>query len=89
MPLAERTIASDGPSVGRTKVMIYAFSSFVLPYPATFRSHAFGVCFACRNGMDAISAVAIGGTLLTGGYGYVVGTVFGVLISERPRFNHV
>jgi ribose/xylose/arabinose/galactoside ABC-type transport system permease subunit len=30
--------------------------------------------------LDAIAAVVIGGTLLTGGTGYVVGTVFGVLI---------
>jgi simple sugar transport system permease protein len=31
--------------------------------------------------MDAISSVVIGGTLLTGGVGYVFGTVFGVLIN--------
>ena len=30
--------------------------------------------------MDAISATVIGGTLLTGGSGSVVGTMFGVLI---------
>ena len=30
--------------------------------------------------LDAIAAVVIGGTLLTGGVGYVVGTLFGVLI---------
>jgi simple sugar transport system permease protein len=30
--------------------------------------------------MDAIAAVVIGGTLLTGGVGHVFGTVFGVLI---------
>jgi simple sugar transport system permease protein len=30
--------------------------------------------------LDAIAAVVIGGTLLTGGSGYVVGTLFGVLI---------
>lgn len=30
--------------------------------------------------LDAILAVVIGGTLLTGGVGYVVGTFFGVLI---------
>ena len=34
------------------------------------------------NGMelDAIAAVVIGGTLLTGGVGYVAGTLFGVLM---------
>ena len=30
--------------------------------------------------LDAIAAVVIGGTLLRGGVGYVVGTLFGVLI---------
>ena len=30
--------------------------------------------------LDAIAAVVIGGTLLTGGRGTIVGTVFGVLI---------
>ena len=30
--------------------------------------------------LDAIAAVVIGGTLLTGGSGYVSGTVLGVLV---------
>jgi simple sugar transport system permease protein len=30
--------------------------------------------------LDAIAAVVIGGTLLTGGSGYVIGTLFGVLL---------
>jgi len=30
--------------------------------------------------LDAIAAVVIGGTLLTGGYGFVAGTFFGILI---------
>ena len=30
--------------------------------------------------MDTIASVVIGGTLLTGAYGYVVGTVIGVLV---------
>ena len=30
--------------------------------------------------LDAIAAVVIGGTLLTGGYGYMFGTLMGVLI---------
>ena len=30
--------------------------------------------------LDAIAAVVIGGTLLTGGYGFMVGTFVGVLI---------
>jgi simple sugar transport system permease protein len=30
--------------------------------------------------LTVIGAVVIGGTLLTGGYGYVIGTLFGVLV---------
>lgn len=30
--------------------------------------------------LDAIAAVVVGGTLLTGGYGYVLGSLAGVLI---------
>jgi simple sugar transport system permease protein len=30
--------------------------------------------------LDAIAAVVIGGTILTGGSGYVLGTVLGVLV---------
>ena len=30
--------------------------------------------------LDAIAAVVIGGTLLTGGYGFVLGSVLGVLV---------
>ena len=32
--------------------------------------------------LDAIAAVVIGGTLLTGGYGTIMGTVIGVLIFQ-------
>ena len=41
--------------------------------------------------LDAIAAVAIGGTLLTGGYGFVIGSLLGVLvigtISSTIRFS--
>jgi simple sugar transport system permease protein len=41
--------------------------------------------------LDAIAAVAIGGTLLTGGYGFVLGSLLGVLvlgtISSIIKFN--
>ena len=41
--------------------------------------------------LDAIAAVAIGGTLLTGGYGFVIGSLLGVLvlgtISSLIKFN--
>ena len=37
---------------------------------------------AMRSEMDAIAASIIGGTLLTGGVGYMVGTMFGVLLKS-------
>ena len=30
--------------------------------------------------LDAIASVAIGGTLLTGGYGFIIGSLLGVLV---------
>ncbi|NMB00553.1 MAG: sugar ABC transporter permease YjfF [Firmicutes bacterium] len=85
----ERSAMLMGLPVGRTKVLIYAFSSFC----ATLSGIAF--TFYMRSGyalhgvgmeMDAIAAVAIGGTLLTGGHGYVIGTLFGVLISGTIQY---
>ena len=35
---------------------------------------------ALRSEMDAIAASIIGGTLLTGGVGNVIGTLFGVMV---------
>ena len=84
----EQSALLMGLPVGRTKI-IYAFNSFC----ATLAGIAF--TFYMRSGyalhgvgmeMDTIAAVAIGGTLLTGGYGYVIGTVFGVLISGTIQY---
>ena len=35
--------------------------------------------------LDAIAAVVIGGTLLTGGYGFVAGTFIGVMLQGLGR----
>jgi len=72
-----------GLPVARTKVLVYAvsglcsglagilFSFYTLSgYPLT----------AIGTELDAIAAVVIGGTLLTGGYGFVLGSVLGVLV---------
>ncbi|SFL19895.1 galactofuranose ABC transporter, permease protein YjfF [Halanaerobium salsuginis] len=72
-----------GLKVGRTKVLVYtlnglcsglagvAFSLYML---SGYGLHAEGL------EMDSIASVVIGGTLLTGGSGFVFGTLFGVLI---------
>jgi galactofuranose transport system permease protein len=80
----DRTSAAlMGVPIRRTTVMIYAVGSFY--------SALAGVTYAFYTGsgyplaatgveLDAIAAVVLGGTLLTGGVGLVAGTLFGGLI---------
>ena len=72
-----------GAPVGRTIISIYALSSFLgglsgivfsLYTSAGYSLAAVGV------ELDAIAAVVIGGTLLTGGYGFILGTFVGVML---------
>lgn len=72
-----------GLPVARTKMGVYAFSGlcsalagvvFTFYMLSGYGLHAMGM------ELDTIAAVVIGGTLLTGGAGYIVGTFFGVLI---------
>jgi ribose/xylose/arabinose/galactoside ABC-type transport system permease subunit len=79
----EESASMMGLEVARTKIGIYTLSGFC--------SALAGVLYSIYTGsgdptagvgfeLDAIAAVVIGGTLLTGGVGYVGGTVMGVLI---------
>jgi ribose/xylose/arabinose/galactoside ABC-type transport system permease subunit len=72
-----------GLPVARTKVMIYAFSGFCSALGGVvftfYMLSGYGL-HAVGMELDAIAAVVIGGTLLTGGVGYVAGTFFGVMI---------
>ena len=72
-----------GLPVARTTLLVYAFSGlcsalagvvFTFYMLSGYGLHAVGL------ELDAIAAVVIGGTLLSGGVGYVAGTLFGVLI---------
>jgi ribose/xylose/arabinose/galactoside ABC-type transport system permease subunit len=78
----EQTARLMGVDVGRTTILIYAFSGLMAGLS--------GIVFSVYTGsgyplatvgteLTAIAAVVIGGTILTGGAGYVVGTLFGVL----------
>ncbi|WCE32125.1 galactofuranose ABC transporter, permease protein YjfF [Vibrio sp. SCSIO 43137] len=72
-----------GIPVSRTKVMIYAMNSFLAALGGiVFTFYTFSGYSLAAMGLelDAIASVVIGGTLLTGGVGYVFGTLFGVLI---------
>ncbi len=78
-----KSAALMGLPVGATLVRVYAFSGFCAALAGLvmtiymlsgYSLHAVGL------ELDAIAAVVIGGTLLSGGVGYVAGTVVGVLI---------
>ncbi|MBE3638012.1 sugar ABC transporter permease YjfF [Mangrovicoccus sp. HB182678] len=78
-----RTARLMGVPLARTTIGIYAISGglsglagivFALYTSAGYSLAAVGV------ELDAIAAVVIGGTLLTGGSGFVAGTFFGILI---------
>ncbi|MBJ7312677.1 galactofuranose ABC transporter, permease protein YjfF [Rugamonas sp. CCM 8940] len=79
----EQSALMMGLAVGRSKVLVYAFSGgcaalggvlFSFYMLSGYGLHAQGV------ELDAIAAVVIGGTLLSGGYGYVAGALSGVLV---------
>lgn len=81
---SEQSAAMMGLDVKKTKLKAYMLSSFLCSIG--------GICY-CMNTMsasvsqavgmemDAISSAVIGGTLLTGGVGNVLGSLFGVLIN--------
>jgi galactofuranose transport system permease protein len=80
----EQSAILMGLPVARTKIIVYCFSGLC--------SALAGIVFSISllsgyggyaNGMelDAIASVVIGGTMLTGGIGNVIGTLFGVLIN--------
>lgn len=72
-----------GLPVGRTKIAIYTLSGFCSALAGVVYSVSIGsgnATAAVGLELDAIAAVVIGGTLLTGGVGSIWGTVLGVLI---------
>jgi simple sugar transport system permease protein len=72
-----------GLPVRRTLVGVYALSGFCAALAGVlftfYMLSGYGL-HAVGLELDAIAAVVIGGTLLTGGVGYVAGTLFGVLM---------
>ncbi len=72
-----------GVPVARTTIAIFALSSGMAALAGIVFSFytSSGYALAAMGAeLDAIAAVVIGGTLLTGGRGYVLGTVIGVLL---------
>ena len=79
----EQSARLMGLPVGRTKIIVYSFSGFCSALAGIVFSISllagYGQ-FATGMELDTIASVVMGGTLLTGGVGNVIGTLFGVLI---------
>lgn len=79
----EQSAKLMGLPVGRTKILVYGFNGLCsvlagVCYTLTVKS---GWNLALQGGeLEVISCAVIGGALLTGGVGYMVGTLFGVLL---------
>jgi galactofuranose transport system permease protein len=79
----EQSAILMGLPVGKTKVLIYTLNGTLCALAGIVYSlyTLSGYPLACVGlELDVIAAVVIGGTLLTGGAGYVEGTLIGVLI---------
>jgi ribose/xylose/arabinose/galactoside ABC-type transport system permease subunit len=72
-----------GLPVDTTKMLVYTFSGFCSGLAGValsiFVLSGHGL-YANGFELDSIAAVVIGGTMLTGGEGYVLGTLFGMLV---------
>ena len=81
----EQSAKLMGLPVGKTKILVYAINGFCsviagIAYVLVVKS---GWNMALQGGeLEVISCAVIGGTLLTGGVGYMVGTMFGVLLKS-------
>ncbi len=80
---SEQSALLMGLPVSRTKLLVYMFSGFCSALAGVvftfYMLSGYGL-HAMGMELDAIAAVVIGGTLLTGGVGYIAGTFFGVMI---------
>ena len=79
----EQSARLMGLPVDRTKLLVYTFNGFC----SALAGLAFSLFVASGHGLyasgfelDVIASVVMGGTMLTGGAGYVFGTFFGVLV---------
>src|SRR6185503_16474605 len=79
----EQSARLMGLPVDRTKLLVYTFNGFC----SALAGLSFSLFVASGHGLyasgfelDVIASVVMGGTMLTGGAGYVFGTFFGVLV---------
>ncbi len=80
----ERTTRLSGVNVRKVKRRVYALTGFLVAIAAIIQTSRIGSMDYASAGsgfeMDAIAAVIVGGTSMSGGRGSIVGTVFGTLI---------
>ena len=79
---SEQSAVLMGLPVGPTKIGVYAISGFCAALGGliyTFDSSAGNANYAVGKELDVIAAVVVGGTVLTGGSGSMIGTLFGFL----------
>jgi ribose/xylose/arabinose/galactoside ABC-type transport system permease subunit len=80
---SENSALLMGVPVGNTKIGIYALAGFFSALAgcvSTFYMQSGNPASFVGLELDAIASVVIGGTLLTGGVGFIPGTLMGVLI---------
>jgi ribose/xylose/arabinose/galactoside ABC-type transport system permease subunit len=79
----EQSARLMGLPVNRTKMLVYTFNGFCSALAglsfALFVESGHGL-YAPGLELEVIASVVMGGTMLTGGSGYVFGTMFGVLV---------
>jgi simple sugar transport system permease protein len=79
----EQSARLMGLAVDRTKLLVYTFNGFCSALAGLsfclFVESGHGL-YAPGFELDVIASVVMGGTMLTGGSGYVFGTFFGVLV---------
>lgn len=79
----EQSARLMGLPVDQTKLLVYTFNGFCSALAglsfALFVESGHGL-YAPGFELDVIASVVMGGTMLTGGAGYVFGTLFGVLV---------
>lgn len=80
---SENSAQLMGLSVHRTKMMVYVISGTLAGIAAVVYTSRLGIAQNITGvgwELDAIAATVIGGTLLTGGAGFVLGSVVGALV---------
>ncbi len=84
-PSAARTM---GIQVGRVKVVAFLITAWLAAFAGLMQLSRIGSINALTGEgfeLQAIAAAVVGGALLTGGYGSVLGTLFGALVAGMVR----